>query len=213
MEIAFGVKFFGALFAIMNPLVNLPFFLALTDGKTAGEQRRIALQVAFYSAVMTVVVAIGVLQILDFFGIGLADFRVAGGLVLALIALHMLNGRSSPAHAGSAEEKPHVDASETIAFYPMTFPMIVGPGTITTLVVFLQQARGPADYVACAVVLAGMLVFLAVVLFFASAIGTRVSQTLRTIVSRLTGMILLAIAVEMIAAGLVSLLLGLARGA
>lgn len=210
MDTVFAVKFLGALFAIMNPLTNLPIFLSLTDGLTVAEQRRTALQVLFYAATMSAIVAIGGLQILNFFAITVDDFRVAGGVVVAGIALHMLNGESSPSHAGSAGEKPHMEAADNVAFYPMTFPMIVGPGTIATLVVFLQQADTPADRIAFAAILAAVLLMIGGTFYFAATIGARLSRTLRTIMSRLMGMILLAIAIDMIVAGLLKLLPGLA---
>lgn len=213
LDHSYGIKFLGALFAVMNPLVNLPIFLSLTDGQSVADQRRIALQVLFYAAVMCAVVAVGGQQILAFFGISVADFRVAGGLVLAAIGLHMLNGQSNPAHNGSPEEKPHIDATENIAFFPMTFPMVVGPGAITTLVVFLPEATSARDVTAYALVVAAILAALGVTLYFAAAIGARLSQTLRMIMTRLMGMILLAIAVDMIAAGLTALLPGLAARA
>jgi multiple antibiotic resistance protein len=88
--------------------------------------------------------------------------------------------------------------------------MIVGPGSIATLVVFLQQADGLADHAVYAAVLAAVLAMIGVTLYFAAMIGARLSRTLRTIMSRLMGMILLAISIEMIVAGAVKLLPGLA---
>ncbi len=210
MDPAFGIKFFGALFAIMNPLINLPIFLSMTNGYSVADQRRTALMILLYSTIMCAVIAVAGNQILAFFGISVDDFRLAGGLVLAGIALNMLNGEASASHTGSAQEKPHLDAAENIAFYPMTFPMIVGPGTITALVVFLGQAHGPADKLTYGLVVAAVLLMLGIVLYFAADIGRHLSQTLRTIMSRLMGMILLAIAVEMMAAGAIKLLPGLA---
>ena len=210
MDPAFGVRFFGALFAIMNPLMVLPLFLALTSGFTPAEQRRTALAVTAFSTIMCAAIALAGQQILGFFGIGVDDFRLAGGFVLGGIALGMLSGAGNPAHEGSPTEAAHTGDLDAIAFYPLTFPMIVGPGTITTLLVFVQQARTPSDYATFAGVVVAMLLLLGTVLYFASAIGSRLSQTLRVIMSRLMGMILLAIAVSMLVAGLKALLPGLA---
>ena len=96
------------------------------------------------------------------------------------------------------------------AFYPLTFPMIVGPGTITTLLVFHHEAGTGAARLAFWAVLAAMLALLGLALFFAGAIGAHLSAKLRVIMSRLMGMILLAIAVSMLVAGLKALLPGLA---
>lgn len=209
MDQGFGLTFFGALFAIMNPLVNLPLFLSLTDGAAPEERRRTGMAVAFYSAVMCLAIALVGPEILRFFGITVDDFRVAGGLVLAGIALGMLNGGGNAAHEGAPGEKVR-QPRENVAFYPLTFPMVVGPGTITTLIIFLREATTAQDKMIYAAVVASILVMLGIVLYFAAAIGARLSATLRVIMSRLMGMILLAIAVSMLVAGLKALFPGLA---
>jgi len=209
MDPTYGLRFFGALFAIMNPLMVLPLFLAMTDRFTAADQRRTALAVTFYAAVMCAVVAIAGTRILAFFGVRIDDFRIAGGLVLAIIALNMLNGAGNPAHEGGEKESVEPARVDAIAFYPLTFPMIIGPGTITTLLVFVQEVRSPAAFGVFAGVVAIVLALLGVVLYFSAAIGEHLSGTLRIIISRLMGMILLALAVGMFTAGVKALLPGL----
>jgi multiple antibiotic resistance protein len=200
----------GALFAIMNPFVALPIFLSLTAGATTAEMKRLAISTTVYAAAMCAVVAVAGQALLGFFGITVDDFRVAGGLVLLLIGLGMLNGQESTAHHRTPAEQASTPDASNIAFYPMAFPMIVGPGTITTILIFIGQAKGPEQHAAVGAAAALVLAAMAVVLFFASAIGRFMSQTLRVITTRLMGMILAAIAVEMIAAGLKALLPGLA---
>lgn len=205
MDPAFGLRFFGALFAIMNPLVTLPIFLTLTSGLAAAEQRRVGLAVTGYSAVMCLLIALGGREVLAFFGVTVDDFRVAGGIVLAGIALAMLNGSGNPAHEGGSGEKVQQRATDNIAFYPMTFPLVVGPGAITTLLVFVGEATTAPARITYAAVVAAVVALLGVTLFFSATIGPRLSVTLRVIMSRLMGMILLAIAVGMFAAGLKAL--------
>lgn len=209
MDPAFGLRFFGALFAIMNPLMVLPLFLAQTDGFGVADQRQTAISVTFYALAMCAVVAVAGAHILAFFGVRIDDFRLAGGLVLAIIALNMLNGAGNPAHEGGASETLAAPRIDAVAFYPLTFPMIVGPGTITTLLVFVQDARSPVDYAVFAGVVVAVVAVLGVVLYFAASIGQHLSATLRVIISRLMGMILLAISVSMLATGLKALLPGL----
>ena len=146
MAIAVLVKALGAFFAIMNPFVNLPLFLSLTQDQDAATQRRTAVRTTISSAVMCAVVLLLGATILRFFGIGVDDFRIAGGIVLLIISLSMLNGSGSSAHEGSAQEKEQHDAvagsRNDVAFDPMTFPILVGPGTIATIIVIQSQARG-----------------------------------------------------------------------
>lgn len=212
MDTALLVKALGGLFAIMNPFVALPMFLSLTAGYDAARQRSTAVRVALYSLVMAVVVMIGGTAVLGFFGVSVNDFRVAGGIVLMTIALGMLGGGST-AHSGTPAEQEHQQkqaAVGDVSFYPLTFPMILGPGTITTIIVFSGQAHGPAGYAAVGVALLVVLALLAAVLWFAPTIGHHMSQTMRVIMTRLMGMILAAIAVGMVVAGLEGLIPSLA---
>lgn len=214
------IKAFGAFFAIMNPFVTLPIFLALTTGFTVAEQRKLAVQVTMYSAIMCAIILIGGQQIIGFFGITIDQFRIAGGAVLASIAWSMLNGAPVASHQGSPQEQAKAAAAKQaatsttelsgMAFFPVTFPMVVGPGTIATLIIYAGHAKGMEGLAGIGIVVALILALLFLVLFFASAFGKVLSETARVITTRLMGMILLAIAVEMIVAGLTALLPGLA---
>ncbi len=232
MDVPLLVRAFGAFFAIMNPFVVLPMFLVLTQSQDVAQQRRTGVRIVLYCLVMAAVVMVSGTAILGFFGISVDHFRVAGGIVLVMIGLNMLNGGSS-AHEGTPQEKarmraralhpsaggteegrhaltpvaePEADAASDVAFYPLTFPMLLGPGTIATLIVFTGQAGGVPGYLAIVVAVVAVLAILAVVLWFASVIGSRMSQTLRVIMTRLMGMIIASIAVAMVIEGLLSLL-------
>lgn len=206
------IKTFGAFFAIMNPFVNLPIFLAMTSGMAVKDQRVLATKITLFSALMCGVILAGGEAIISFFGISIADFRIAGGMVLVSIAWSMLKGSSHDSHGGNSQEHSEIKNLAGLAFYPMTFPMIVGPGTIATIIIFTAHAKTTSDFLAVGGVVAAILALLFAVLFFASTIGQHLSQTLRSIVTRLMGMILLAIAVDMIVGGLKVALPGLAAG-
>lgn len=210
MDAFSAIKFLGALFAIMNPISNLPIFLSTTNGATATQQRAIALRVLVYCLVLGATFALLGDAALKFFGITVDDFRVAGGLVVLLIALQMLNGHDSTAHHGTSDEKTNFADASAVAFYPLTFPILVGPGTITTLILYRQQASTPAELIAFITVFAGVVFSIGIVFSMAGKLEGYLSQTGRVIMTRLMGMILAAIAVEMITSGLVVLLPGLA---
>lgn len=199
MDFAELTKAFGAFFAIMNPFVNLPVFLALTVGFTVAQQRTLAIKVTVFSAIMCAIILLAGQSIIAFFGITVDQFRIAGGAVLAYIAWSMLNGNSITSHHGSDQE--HLQDLTGLAFYPITFPMIVGPGTIATLIIYAGQASGIGGLIAVGSVVGVILLLLFVVLFFASLFGKVMSDTMRVIMTRLMGMILLAIAVGMVVAG------------
>ena len=127
----------------------------------------------------------------------------------------MLNGGGSSAHEGSTQEKTQhnvvAGGGSDVSFYPMTFPILVGPGTIATIIVIQSQAQGLGGHAAVAAALAVVLTALGIVLYFSASIGARLSMTMRTIMTRLMGMILASIAVQMIVVGIQHLFPGLAR--
>ena len=215
MDTALLIKAFGALFAIMNPFAHLPLFLSLTTGRSVASQRRTALRIAGYSAVICAVFLATGTSVLRFFGVSVDHFRVAGGLVLLTIGLSMLSGAGFAAHEGSrrerSEQEEHAhDPASDVSFFPMAFPVVVGPGTITTIIVMDAQAQGLGGHVAVVAAIALVLVVLAVVLFFAAQIGQHLSLSLRMVMTRLMGMILLSITVAMMASGLTVLFPGIA---
>ncbi|WP_294220764.1 MarC family protein [uncultured Shimia sp.] len=212
MSESFAIAMFGALFAVMNPFINLPVFLGLTEDLHQSEQRSAATKILTYTAVSCVIIAISGTAILTFFGVSVDAFRVAGGMVLVQIGFVMLNGRRSTAHHGTEREREVMQKADadSIAFYPMTFPMLVGPGTITTLILYAQQVKQPSDWAIYSGCVLLVLLMIAVVFYFAGNIGRYLSNTARTIMTRLMGMVLIAIAVGMVADGAKVLLPGLA---
>ena len=212
MDTFSALKFCGALFAIMNPISNLPVFLSCTEGASGPERRAIALRVTLYCLVLGGAFAVLGNAVLNLFGISVNDFRVAGGLVVLLIGLNMLHGSDSTAHHGTEKEKGSFGESSAVAFYPLTFPILVGPGTITTLILYRQEATTTEDFVVYGAVFGGLACLIGLVFAISGWLEGFLSDTGRVIMTRLMGMILVAIAVEMIASGLVVLLPGLAAG-
>ncbi len=209
MDMTIAAGFFGALFAIMNPITNLPVFLSVTEGLTPTDQRKVAVKTATYCLILGGAFAAIGNQTLGLFGITVDDLRVAGGLVVLMIGLNMLNGNESSSHHGTEGEKQSYPAPDTVAFYPLAFPILVGPGTITTLILYAHHISSPKDAVLYAGVFLAVLFLLFITFWNASALAKRLSDNARVIMSRFMGMILSAIAISMIAAGLKVLLPGL----
>lgn len=210
MDTAFFLKMFAALFAIMNPIANLPVFLSLTDGQTARAQRKTALLVIFALCVGSVLVAFGGQALLGLFGIGIDDFRLAGGFLILLIAMNMISGEKHKAHHGTAAEQEHHAAQENPAIYPLTVPILLGPGTISTMLVFRGQVTGAATDFAYAIAVAAAISLLGVTFLAAPFLEKALGQTATSIMSRLMGIILAAIAMDMMVSSLKALLPGLA---
>ncbi|MFT8585696.1 MarC family protein [Acetobacter papayae] len=205
------IKALGTFLAVMNPFLSLPVFLAMTAGFSAGQQRALAFKVTVYSAIMCLIILLAGQKIIGFFGITIDQFRVAGGIVLAQISWSMLNGSTITSHQGSDHEQAQAQNLSSLAFYPLTFPLVIGPGTIATTIIYTGSGSSVTDMMEIGGIIAGILLILFVTLFFAAAIGRVMSETMRTITTRLMGMILLAISVGMVIAGLKATFPGLAH--
>ncbi|MDF2617787.1 MAG: multiple antibiotic resistance (MarC)-related protein [Xanthobacteraceae bacterium] len=210
MDFAFAAKVFAALFAIMNPIANLPIFLSLTSDMGEAEQRRTAVLVSATVAVGCIVSALAGSAILGFFGLDVNHFRLAGGLIVLLIALSMLHGTDSATHSGSGEEKATFATASNVAFYPLAIPILLGPGTISALIVYAHDATGTDRITALGAGMLAFLLLLAATLIAAPTLARIISPTVMSVTKRLMGMILAAIAMEMLVASLRALFPGLA---
>ncbi len=148
--------------------------------------------------------------VLRLFGIDVDDFRVAGGLLILLIAISMVRGGQSGIHHGSDEEKEHFEGRDSPGVYPLGVPMLIGPGSISTLVVFRAQAGAAKEAIALWAALAVVVALVIAAFLGGSWLARRLGRASVTIMGRIMGMILAAIAVEMIATGLKALMPGLA---
>ena len=131
-----------ALLAIVNPIGVLPFFIHFTEGFTR-EQRHRTIRVAAISAFCVIAVsAVAGLRIIEFFGISLASFQVGGGMLLLLSSLQMLNAQPAESRTSDlAEGSDKVDAGDSIAIVPLTIPLLTGPATISTMVIYAEKTR------------------------------------------------------------------------
>ena len=195
-----------ALLAIVNPIGAVPFFLAFTVNFTR-EQRRRTISVASFSAFAVIAIsAIAGLKIIEFFGITIASFQVGGGTLLLISSLHMLNAQLAEGRPSDVDEgNQKADAGASIAVVPLTIPMLTGPATISTMVIYAEKTRHLWEHA----VLVGYGVVIGLVtyaVFSASGrIATVLGRTGINVMTRLMGLILAAMAVELLADGLVKL--------
>jgi len=192
------------LLAIVNPLAIVPFFIHYTLDFTPEQRRRTILISSFSTFVVIAVSALMGLHILEFFGISLASFQVGGGMLLLTSALAMLNAQ--PAEAKSNEEEMHDAAARaSIAVVPLTIPLLTGPATMSTVVIYADKAKTVLQLTT--LVGYGVVVALATALCFSLAqpIAHRLGKTGINVMTRLMGLILAALAVEVMSDGLVKL--------
>jgi multiple antibiotic resistance protein len=202
------------LLAIVNPLAIVPFFIHYTQGFSR-EQRRRTIAISSFSAFVVIATsALAGLHILDFFGISLASFQVGGGMLLLTSALNMLNAQPAEAKPASHEledgaEKAAMGAS--IAVVPLTIPLLTGPATMSTVVIYAEKAK--TFWQLSTLVGYGVVIGLATALCFALAqpIARVLGKTGINVMTRLMGLILAALAVEVMSDGLMKLFPALGR--
>ncbi len=202
-------RFVVALFAILTPFAAIPLFLNLTADQTGKERARTARTAIATIAILLVTSAVLGDTILRLIGTSLASFRVGGGLVLLLMALSMLNARVSSVQQTPDEVREAI-SKDAVGVVPIGIPLLAGPGSISAVII--QMERG-SDYGHQALVIACILFVCALVwgaLALATFIGERLGRTGLNILNRIFGLLLAAIAVEVIAAGLRGLFPGFA---
>ncbi len=205
---AMDLKPLVTLLAIVNPLAIVPFFIHYTQGFSQ-EQRRKTIWISSLSCFIVIAVsALLGLHILDFFGISLASFQVGGGMLLLTSALNMLNAQPAEAKSNTHEledgaEKAAMGAS--IAVVPLTIPLLTGPATMSTVVIYAEKAKSLLQL--GTLVGYGLVIAVATALCFALAqpIARVLGKTGINVMTRLMGLILAALAVEVMSDGLTKL--------
>ena len=214
----FAVNFFVALFALIDPIGNVPLFAAATGGMKWQERAWIALYLSLFVLGFLTFFYFTGLSLLEFFGISLPAFRIAGGVILFLMGLEMARDDfsakfSAPVDGESGTGRAFVRMRFERMIVPFAMPLLIGPGAISTVIIYASQARefglqGAAVGVGVisAVALATLLSFLA------TPILTRILGRIgMTVVVRVLGLILCALAIQFILAGLAESTLGFIR--
>lgn len=194
------------LLALLNPIGVIPFFIHFTRDLNPAQRRRTIWVCALTVFSVMAVSGLAGLQVLEFFGISLASFQVGGGILLLINAIQMLNAEpadSNPREVAAASAK--LDAGDSMAISPLTIPLLTGPATLSTMVIYSQQAKGPTDYA----LLVGYGIVGAFVTFIAFMSAERITRLLKqtgiNVLTRIMGLILAAVGVEIMAAGLLAL--------
>ena len=200
-----------ALLAIVNPIGVIPFFIHFTNGFTRQQRQRTARVAAVSACVVIGVSALAGLKIIEFFGISLASFQVGGGLLLLMSSLQMLSAQPAEARKDDlAEGGDKADAGASIAIVPLTIPLLTGPATISTMIIYADKTRHWWELA----VLVGYGVVIGISVWVALALSGRIAKGLGktgiNVMTRLMGLLLAALAVEVMSDGLIKLFPALA---
>ena len=192
-----------AFFAIMNPISNLPAYMALV----ADDSQKISRKIAFRSLLIAFVIVTVFIFSGDFifkvFGITIVSFRIAGGILVAVIGYHMINGNHSPSYKGMEQQAVNSDPM-FIAISPLAMPLFAGPGTITTA---LSLANGGLrNQLITVVAFALLCVITYLLLRSAKQIAGFLGENLMKIITKMMGLLLFSIGIQMIIVSVQTLL-------
>lgn len=206
MELADVINYYASLFVVCSPISALPALINLSYGRSAEEKKKIAVTASIAVAIILVVVTWIGLPFLNAFGIRVPAFQVAGGFVLILIALSMLNAQPSRIQQ-TTEDQTEALHKASIAVVPLAMPIMAGPGAITTVIVAASTWTGPLEHLLLSICAVLVALTTGSVLFFASHLERLLKHTGMNIVTRIGGLILASMAVQSIANGIHGLLL------
>lgn len=207
MEIS---KIILAFMVLINPFGALSIFLDLTRYHSTRERRKVAQIATFSVFVVICLFTLSGNMLLKLLGISVGSFQVGGGILVFLIAISMMSGNDNPAKPTldtNSEELAHARRQKpgTIAVVPLAIPMMIGPGGISSVIIYTSTARGYQDTLS--ILAAGLIISLIcyVTLMAAARISKFLGDTGLTILNRVMGMLLAAVSVEIIVSGLKAL--------
>jgi multiple antibiotic resistance protein len=198
------IKLTVALLAIVDPFAGVPVFLSVTAGYTRAERRRITQVVAITVFCVLGVAALIGTQVLRFFGISIPSFLIAGGILLLLMAISMLQARESGIRQTPDEAAEAADR-DAVAVVPLGIPLLAGPGAISTMIIATHQSESFVHHLL--LLIPAAIIGAAVWSTFSAAnrISERLGKTGMNIITRVMGLIIAAIGVEYIYRGMIEL--------
>lgn len=194
---------FVALFVIIDPLGNVPIFMALTKGTDLAHQRLMAIKGTITAFLVLSAFAWFGSDFLHLLGIGLPAFRIAGGLMLGIIAFEMVFEKRNPRKTKAAEKVHDIASPDDISVFPLAIPLMAGPGSIASVMLLMSQHAGDrasqimVNGVLGCVILISMMAFLMV-----GPISKLMTESATSVVSRLLGIILAALSVQFVIDGI-----------
>jgi multiple antibiotic resistance protein len=200
-HIEFLLLAFSSIFFIVDPIACIPTFLVLTADGELGHRRHMAKRAVWTCFIVLAGFALGGTLVFKMFGITLPAFRIAGGLIMILIGLDMVQARRSQTKETASETQQAME-KEDVGIIPLGVPMLAGPGSISTVMALMAQSATWQHSVSIIVAVA-LTAFLSYwILAAADRVGRRMGDTGIRILTRFMGLLLMAIAVQFILSGL-----------
>lgn len=195
------VTAFVTLFVVIDPIALTPIFLALTPGMDSQQRSRIALRAVLVAGLLLSLFAFFGKAVLDFVGISMAAFRVAGGILLFLTAIDMLFERRTKRREDSSET-PEVFEQDDPSVFPIAIPLVAGPGAIASVILLVGEKPGGAGLVT----ILGITAFILLIMYIFLCLSTKVEKVMGkvaiNVTTRVLGMLLAALSVQFVLDGL-----------
>lgn len=191
---------FAVLFIVIDPIGVAAVFAALSHQHSEPMRRHMAINGTLLATTILLIFFIFGDALLKLLGIGLPAFRIAGGALLFLLAIDMVVVRQSGLRSTTSREQHEAEQKADVSVFPLAFPLIAGPGAMTTVLLMSAQSSGTAALGVAAMILVVMALML-ICLLFAARISHRLGETGANVISRLLGLILAALAMQYIIDG------------
>ena len=199
----FLLNTFVTLVVVLDPVGLVPIYIGLTAGATQNERKRMALRGVGIAALVLLAFSLGGQALLSALGVSLAAFRIAGGLLLFLLAMDMILARQTGARSTTDQEQDEARTHKDISVFPLAIPLIAGPGAMTSLLLLMGRANGDPTYLFG---LFGLLLLVLGLCLTTLLLSQRLMRVLgvtgSNVVSRVLGVILAALAVQFVLDGI-----------
>lgn len=197
-----AVNAFVVLFIVLDPIGVAGLFAVLTVNNSGQQQRHMAIRgVTLAGTIMYLFFFLGD-ALLEWLGISLPAFRIAGGILLFLLAMEMVFARHSGIRSTTRGEQHEAESRDDISVFPLAFPLLAGPGTLTTVLLIVGQIHTLVDRVVMAGVILVMCAITLLILLVSRRLSAMLGQTGTNVISRLLGLILAALAVQYVIDGI-----------
>lgn len=201
MGLSFALSSFITFFIIVDPIVNVPLFRAFLSDFDQKTRQNMVKKAVIVAAVVLVIFTLAGNTIFHFLGIEMYSFRIAGGIILLIIAIEMLLGRR-PGTKSSAVEEEESMRSEDLVVTPLAVPLLTGPGAITTGIVLFNTASGITDQVILFVVIGLVYLLSYFILSRSEKVFDSLGHTGTMVIVRIMGLLLAAIAIQFMIIGI-----------